>query len=78
MVQRLDPSVFMQKADDGDYVAYEDYEKLAEANKIYLDCLKDTMKRLLKSKCPHALAAIMWIEQALDEAKQALKEAEKQ
>ena len=53
------------------------HTNLMEANEIYSDCLMDTMKRLLKSKCPHALAAIMWIEQALDEAKQALAEAEK-
>ncbi len=33
MVQRFDPSVssvFMQKADDGDYVEYSDYKKLLE------------------------------------------------
>ena len=53
------------------------HAKLVEANEIYSHCLIDTGERLLKSKCPHALAAIMWIEQAKDEVRQALAEAEK-
>ena len=41
MVQRFDPSVFMQKADDGDYIAYEDYEKLVNNYKKLVELAED-------------------------------------
>ena len=38
MVRRYNPSHFMKIKNHGDYVAYEDYDKLIEAVKYALSC----------------------------------------
>ncbi|KKM00228.1 hypothetical protein LCGC14_1806520 [marine sediment metagenome] len=43
----------------------EENESLKEMNRELTELLKGTLIRLARSSCPHAIAAMTWIEQAL-------------
>ena len=49
----------------------EEYGEATDTIQDMIDVLKDTKKRLEKSRCPHAIAAGAWLEQALEENKKA-------
>ena len=44
----------------------EEYGEATDTIQDMIDVLKDTKKRLEKSRCPHAIAAGAWLEQALE------------
>ena len=69
MVRRYNPSHFMKIKAHGDYVAYEDYEKLVEVcNHAYSFMI--CVDNLDNNK------SLEWKEEVTKELKQALKEAE--
>lgn len=68
MVQRYDPDVNCHIADDGDYVAYEDYEKYEKA----LEKIRDTETHDDEECDPYGALGI-----CKDTARDVLEEAEK-
>lgn len=65
MVQRYDPVHFMKKAENGDYVEYEDYKKLVKIKEISYEaiCTGD------QEASEKAIGLIEAYEQALKEPK---------
>jgi len=55
------------RAEAADSLLKEEIAKLKEEYGTANDILRDTVQRLSHSKCPHALAAMAWLEQALKE-----------